>query len=152
VASVPNLGRRWGGVWTYVQRPTGYSARLAKPSPEGGIFWSDRTGTWAVSIFSPSGWGPTLAVRKRARQPRFDYVWLEDDCRASDNAKLSICRHRTTKTNFILAFLEPIQTLSTRPSSKERGSPKKGAPRLEGRAGLHELARRHSLSRNFLRS
>jgi hypothetical protein len=35
---VPNLERRrWGWVWTYVQRPTGYSARLAGPSPEGGI-------------------------------------------------------------------------------------------------------------------
>jgi hypothetical protein len=32
-----SLAMEMGRVWTYVQRPTGYSARLAKPAPSGRI-------------------------------------------------------------------------------------------------------------------
>jgi hypothetical protein len=66
VATLSNLGRRrWGGVLTYVQRPTGYSARLAGPSPRGGIsgVTDGRLGGW--HFFAQGVGGPTLAVRKR---------------------------------------------------------------------------------------
>jgi hypothetical protein len=58
-----------GGVWTYVQRPTGYSARLAKPSPKRRMFLRDLTGRGAVRLFGGKGLalapvsnGPSAAI------------------------------------------------------------------------------------------
>src|ERR1700757_4733313 len=76
--------------------------------------WRDRRALGRLAFFRPGGRGGDARRPKAARQPRSDYVWREGDCRGSDNAKWSICRHRMTNTNFIAAFLDPS------------GSPKEG--------------------------